>query len=162
MAKPETMKTEAVRTREEMTAEQWNADFKKRNRPAISGFELKLAYYGEHPGWVRRWVVDQANRIPSLLDAGWRFVRRAEVGMSDSVGRGNTDLGDCVSVATMGGEGPTRQVLMETTQEIFDALQEANLERVRKTESAIQGGAFAVDDAANTYQPKWAENRIQR
>lgn len=151
----------AVRTRQELDAAKFTADFLKRNRPNLSGLEQKLAYYGEHPGWVRRWVNDQSNRVPSLLERGWRFVLSAEVGMSDSVGRGNTDIGDRVSITTTAGDGPIRMYLMETTKEIADMQAQARTEPARKTQEAILRGAYQVSDTKHAYQPKWAENLIE-
>lgn len=150
-----------VRSREELDADTYTAEFLKRNRPNLAGFEQKLAYYGEHAGWKRHWANDEANRIQSLLDRGWRLVRRAEVGMSDSVGHGNTDIGDRVSVATNGGEGPMRVILMEIPQKLFDMQMDAQLDPVRKSEEAIRGGAFGLTETANVYQPKGIENRIE-
>lgn len=152
---------EIVRSRDELDPEAYTKEFLQRNRPNVGGFEQKLAYYGEHPGWVRKWAIDSANRIPSLLENGWRFVLRAEVGMSQSVGRGNTDIGDRVSITTTIGDGPVLQYLMETTQELYDMQLDAALEPVRRSEAAMKAGAFAVNDTSNVYQPDWAKNRIE-
>jgi hypothetical protein len=151
----------AVRSREQLDADRYTEDFLKRNRPSVEGMERKLAYYGEHPGWVRRWVNDQGSRIAAMLDRGWRFVLRSEVGMSDSIGRGNTDVGDRVSVATTAGEGQIRTVLMELPQKLYDMYAAARTEPARRVEAAIRAGAFGVDDKSHVYQPKWAENRIE-
>jgi len=146
-------KEEVVRSREELDAKKYTEDFLKKNRPNLTGFEQRLATFGEHPGWVRRWAVDQHNRIEALLERGWRFVLRNEVGLSDSLGRGNTDIGSHVSTATFAGSGPVRQVLMETTQQLYDLQAEASMQRVRQTEEALQKGFFDVADMSNVYQP---------
>lgn len=159
-AEPAVIAATVARSREELDADKYTEEFLARSRPNLAGFEQKLSYYGEHPGWVRRWVNDQANRVPSLLERGWRFVLRAEVGMSDSVGRGNTDIGDRVSVSSTAGEGPMRIVLMEITKKLFDMQMDALLEPVRRSEEAIKAGAFGVDDTKSTYMPKGLENRI--
>lgn len=151
-----------ARSREALDAEKYTQDFLKRNRPNLAGFEQKLGFYGQHPGWVRRWVVDQAQRVPSLLEQGWRFVLLDEVGMSGSIGRGNTDLGDRVSITTTVGDGPVRQILMETTQQLYDMQCEAALEPVRRSEAAIRAGAFAVTDTKPVYQPKGIDNRVEQ
>lgn len=148
-----------ARSREAIDAEKYTKEYLERNRTNLSGFELRLAHYGEHPGWVRRWVVDRDNRVQSLLEKGWRFVLRDEVGMSDSVGRGNTDIGDRVSVATSVGD-PVRQYLMETTQQLFDLQVEASMEPVRRSETALKDGGLGLSSTENTYFPEWAKNRI--
>ncbi len=142
-----------VRSREALDADKFMADFLKNNRPNLVGMEQKLATYGEHPGWVRRWVNDQGSRVQGLIERGWRFVTRDEVGMSDSVGRGNTDIGDKVSVATTAGEGPIRQSLMETPEKLYRMYAEARTAPARATEEAIRKGAFKVSDTANVYNP---------
>lgn len=150
----------SVRSRDEMEAERHAEEFLKRNRPNLTGFEQKLAYYGERKGWVRRWVVDHANRIQSLLENGWRFVQHAEVQMSDSIGHGNTDLGDKVSISTTMGEGPVRQILMEVPQKLYDMQVEASMDPVRRSEEALKSGGLGLNNTENTYFPEWAKNRI--
>lgn len=152
---------ESVRSRDEIEAEKHAEDFLKRNRPNLAGFETKLAYYGERKGWVRRWVVDHANRVQGLLERGWRFVLKNEVQMSDSVGHGNTDIGDRVSLVTTMGEGPVRQILMETPQKLYDLQMEASMESVRQSEAALKSGGMGLTDTTNTYFPNWAKNRVE-
>ena len=151
----------SVRSRDEIEADKHTEEFLKRNRPNLAGFEQHLAYFGERAGWVRHWAVDRANRVQSLLERGWRFVLRSEVGMSDSIGHGNTDIGGFVSISTTLGEGPCRQILMETPKKIFDMQMEAQMEPVRKSEAAIRAGAFAVQDTGHVYQPKGVVNRLE-
>lgn len=150
-----------VRSRDEVEADRVTEEFLKRNRPNIAGFEQRLAYFGERPGWVRRWVNDQHNRIPSMLERGWRFVTRETVHMSDSVGHGNTDIGDKVSVSTTVGEGPMRTYLMEIPKKLFDMQVDAAMEPVRKTEAAIKAGRTGIEDSEHVYTPDWAPTRIE-
>lgn len=142
-----------VRSREEQTAQQYADEFLKNNRIDFSSFEKKLAFYGEKPGWVRRWVLDQGSRMQTLMARGWRVVPKAEALMSDSVGRGNTDIGDQVSVVTTAGDGPVRQVLMEIPQVLYDMYTKARTEPARATEEAIRKGAFKIDDDPHVYTP---------
>lgn len=142
-----------IRSREEQAAHEYTEEFLKNNRMDLTGIEKKLTFYGERAGWVRRWPLDQGSRLQTLLARGWRFVLRSEVGTSDSVGRGNTDIGDQVSVVTTAGDGPVRQVLMEIPQKLYDLYTQARTEPARATEEAIRKGAFKVDDSKNVYIP---------
>lgn len=143
----------AVRSREENDAAKYAAEFLKNNRIDLASIEKKLAYYGERAGWVRYWALDQGSRIQNLLAKGWRFVKRSEVVTSDSVGRGNTDVGDQVSTVTTAGDGPVRQVLMEIPQQLYDLYAEARTAPARATVDAIKAGAFDVKDKAHVYNP---------
>lgn len=142
-----------VRSREEEEAEAYTADFLQKNRPDLSGFEKKLAFHGEKPGWVRRWALEQGSRIQGLMAKGWRFVSKGEAVMTDSVGKGNTDIGDQVSIITTAGDGPVRQVLMEIPQKLYDMYAQARMEPAKATQEAIKKGAFKVDDLEHAYIP---------
>lgn len=142
-----------VRSREEQEAADYAADFLKNNRLDLVGIEKKLPMCPEKPGWVRRHVLDQGSRVQNLLARGWRFVKRDEAVVSDSIGRGNTDLGDQVSIVTTAGGGPVRQVLMEIPQQLYDIYTEARTAPARATVDAITAGAFDVKDREHVYTP---------
>jgi len=110
-------------------------------RKDFSGLEQKLKYYGENPGWKRRWVNEEG--VPGREQEGYRFVLRSEVGMSDSIGRGNTDMGDRVSVFGVTNERgvPYNTYLMEIPQEIADEYDyEKSHKKVKLSEESIRAG----------------------
>jgi hypothetical protein len=112
------------------------------NRKSFSGLELKLAYYGENPGWHRRWVNE--DNVPLREQEGYRFVLRDEISMSDSLRYGNQDMADRVS--TYGGKDstgkPFNQYLMEIPDEIAGDLDERkSISKIRLNEQSIISGA---------------------
>lgn len=112
------------------------------NRKSFSGLEQKLKYYGENPGWHRRWVNEE--NVPSRVEEGYRFVLRAEVSMSDSLRYGNSDVGDRVSIhgGTDKQGKPFNQYLMEIPLDIAEELNnEKSLNKVKLSEQSIRAGA---------------------
>lgn len=151
-----------VRSRDEEEAERVANEFLKNNRVNLVGFEQRLPHVPERLGWVRRWVNDMNSRIPSLMERGWKIVNRgAAPSTTDSVGRGNTDIGGQVSITSTAGDGPLRVVLMEVPKKLFDMQVEASLQPVRMTEQAIREGRNGLSDTEHVYTPKGVENRIE-
>ena len=134
------VKRETTPARTRLDAREY-AEQIRSSRKDFSGLEQKLKYYGENPGWKRRWVNEE--NVPSREQEGYRFVLRSEVGMSDSIGRGNTDMGDRVSV--FGGTSergvPYNTYLMEIPQEIADEYDhEKSHKKVKLSEESIRAG----------------------
>jgi len=110
-------------------------------RKDFSGLEQKMKYYGENPGWKRRWVNEE--NVPGRIEEGYRFVQRNEVSMSDSVRYGNADMADRVSIhAGKDAYGkPFSAYLMEIPQEIADELDaEKSHKKVKLSEQSIRSG----------------------
>lgn len=151
-----------VRSRDEVEAERVADEFLKNHRSNLVGFEQRLPFVPERPGWVRRYVNDMNSRVPMLIERGWRLVRKdAAPSVTDSVGRGNTDMGDCVSIVSNAGDGPMRVVLMEIPKKLFDMQMDAALDPVRRTEEAIRAGRNGIDDSQHIYTPRGITNRIE-
>ena len=134
------VKRETTPARTRIDAREYAAQIRS-TRKDFSGLEQKLKYYGENPGWKRRWVNEE--NVPAREQEGYRFVLRSEVNMSDSIGRGNTDMGDRVSV--LGGidvqNRPYNQYLMEIPQEIADEYDhEKSYKKVKLSEESIRAG----------------------
>jgi len=111
------------------------------NRKDFSGLEQKMKYYGENPGWKRRWVNE--DNVPGRLQEGYRFVQRDEVNMSDSLRYGNNDVADRVSVhAGTNTQGqPFSAYLMEIPLEIAEEMDEAkSYKKVRSIDESIRAG----------------------
>lgn len=135
------VKRETTPARTRLDAREY-AEQLRSSRKDFSGLEMKLKYYGENPGWKRRWVNEE--NVPAREQEGYRFVLRSEVNMSDSIGRGNTDMGDRVSV--FGGTDvqnrPYNQYLMEIPQEIADEYDhEKSYKKVKLSEESIRSGS---------------------
>lgn len=153
---------EAVRSRDELEADRVASEFLKNNRSNLVGFEQRLPFVPERAGWVRRWVNDANSRVQSLMQRGWRLVQSGEVpATTESIGRGNTDIGGQVSVVSSMGDGPLRVVLMEVPKKLFDMQMDASLESVRRTEEAIRQGRNGLEDSQHVYTPRGYENRLE-
>ena len=139
------------------------ADKLRKNRPSSSGLEQKMKYYGENPGWKRRWVNDDT--VPSRLAEGYRFVQKEEVSMSDSIRYGNDDVANAVSqpVGGFNGNGePRRAFLMEIPLEIAEELdQEKSLSKVARIEQSIRAGTIGISDPRNMRIPDGITNQIK-
>ena len=152
----------AVRSRDEIEADEWAEAFLRDNRLNLAGHEMRLPPVPDRPGWVRRWVNDVGSRVPFLMERGWRFVQRgAAPDVTTSMGRGNTDVGGGVSVVSTMGEGPVPVRLMEIPKKLYDMQMDAIHEPVRKTEQAIRAGLVGIDDPRHVYTPKGVDNRIE-
>ena len=111
-------------------------------RKDFSGLEQKMKFYGENPGWKRRFVNEE--NVPGRIEEGYRFVLRGEVSMSDSIRYGNMDMGDRVSIhaGTDSFGKPFSSYLMEIPQEIADELDnEKSYKKVKLSEQSIRAGA---------------------
>lgn len=134
----ETLVTTPARTR--IDAREY-AEKIRSNRKDFSGLEQKMKFYGDNPGWKRRWVNEE--NVPGRQEEGYRFVQRSEVSMSDSMRHGNTDTADRVSVhAGVDSFGkPFSAYLMEIPQEIADELDyEKSHKQVKLSEQSIRAG----------------------
>jgi hypothetical protein len=111
------------------------------NRKDFSGLETKMKYYGENPGWKRRWVNE--DNVPGRIEEGYRFVQRNEVAMSDSMRYGNQDMADRVSThaGTDQFGKPYSAFLMEIPDEIANELNDQkSYDKVRLIEKSIRSG----------------------
>lgn len=123
-------------------------------RGDVSQMQSRLAFFGEREGWTRRWVLDNADRIPSCLRDGWRFVEKHEVEMSDAFGYGSTDMGNQISIITSVGAGPVRQVLMEIPTEIYNEIMQIRVyDRNNAIEDSIRNGSVGSTGAGHRYNP---------
>lgn len=115
--------------------------------------ESRLSFVGIRPGWTRRWCNDEGDNIPRRLADGWCFVKRGDVGMSASVGKGNEDLGDRVTITSTTGGPPIKVFLMEIPTEIAEEiLNVRSLSKVRAIEDTIRAGTIGVT-SGRTYNP---------
>lgn len=151
-----------ARSRDEIEADKWADEYLRDNRMNLVGHEMRLPPVPDRPGWVRRWVNDVGSRIPSLIDRGWKLVQRgAAPDVTNSMGRGNTDIGGGVSVVSTMGEGPVNVRLMEIPKRLYDLQMEAIHEPVRQTEKSIRAGRTGLNDAKHVYTPEWANHGIE-
>ena len=121
----------------------------------------KLPYFGERPGWKRRWVLSE--NVPGRLQEGYSFVKNDQVEMQASgIGFGNQDIGDRVAVFAGRGSldkhgGQQYLYLMEVPQEIADKLHDIKV--VQPTQATIaslkagDSGGFGTSDK-HAYVPR--------
>lgn len=124
-------------------------------RGDIRTMESRLGLSAEPPaGWEWRWFNDVGDRVARAQADGWRFVSRASVGMSESVGRGNDSVTDCVSKTTTLGDGPIQTILMEIPFVIAEELRDIrSLSQVRKFEETVNRGGAVGITGDHTYIP---------
>lgn len=159
-ATAQTDKQEPVSKRSRIDPREYAEKF-RRERKSISGFETRLAQYGENPGWKRRWVND--DNVPQRLNEGYRFVMKEEVSMSDSVSRGNDDVANAVSQPVGGTNSrnePRRAFLMEIPLEMAKELDyEKSGKQAEKITQSILRGNIGVADPRNMRLPDGVENQ---
>lgn len=145
-----------VREKPTLDAKAYAEEIRSR-RGDISTMESRLGLNAKAPeGWEWRWFNDDGDRIPRALTDGWRFVKPEAVGMSESVGRGNDDLGESrVTKTTTLGGAPIKTVLMEVPIEIANELRDIrSLSTVRRFEEQInRGGPAGISDSPHIYNP---------
>lgn len=130
------------------------ADKIRKSRTEFNGLEQKMAYYGENPGWKRRWV--NADNVPGRLHEGYRHVQRDEVDMSDSIRFGNADIGNhvCIPVGGYLNGQPLMAYLMEIPVVIAEELDYAKSgKHIARIEDSIKKGTIGLSDTRNMRIP---------
>lgn len=132
-------------------------------RGDIQPMETRLGLGATAPdGWEWRWFNDVDDRITRALEDGWRFVTRKSVNMSESIGRGNDDIGDRVTKSTTLGAGPINTVLMEIPIELAEEYRNIrSLSKVRAFEEAVnRQGPVGISGGSHVYTPRGVTNHI--
>lgn len=117
---------------------------KRRRRASVGGHALKLQA-PQRPGFVRRWVNDDGNRIANAEELAYDFVHEP--------GAQSTDVGSRVSrlVGTKANGEPLRSYLMETPEEEYRAGQDEKEAHLRQIDEAM---TRIVDETGQTAMPK--------
>jgi len=156
--------TDAERIKREAMA---RFDERVKRNGNLDGFNKKLdidlpLFKELYPGMIPRWVKDEGSRVTQMHSIGWSFVPADErIAVGDSVvGRGNTDLGDRISV--IGGKdsnrkgGVYRLFLMMIPEEIHTQIvavkQETNNNKDKEINRLLNGGGEAPVKGA--YRPE--------
>lgn len=157
------VETKKRRTAAEVTAEleQVYAD-----KEGLGAMEKNLGFRyldKEHAKeWVALWVFE--DNAGWRMAQGWRMVERDQVMLSSSINRGNTDLGEAVTVPAKmpnaGGE-PGKMYLMEIPKIIHLKIQANYLATNKQTEQAIQRAAQGSDLNPLGYQPQGVTSNIE-
>jgi len=127
----------------------------------IGVINQKLPFYGERPGWKRRWVL--TSNLPSRMEEGYAFVTRDDVSMkADGIGFGNKDIGNRVAVhagrGSIDAAGKQEMLyLMEIPMEIAKELDFHKSKRqvaasIDSLKAGNSGGHVKADH--NAYVPK--------
>lgn len=127
---------------------------KRRRRASVGGHALKLDAPAR-PGYVRRWMNDNGNRIAEAGELAYDFVTDPSIQ--------TTDAGSRISrlVGTKANGEPLRSYLMETPEEEYQAGQDEKEERNRQIDEAIMAGV----DSTGQLGPKaetYGQGSIQR
>lgn len=110
----------------------------------FSGFVRRLEFFGDRPGFVRRYFNDDkgGTNIGNALNSGWKMVERKDVQLNAAVTPRNNDLGSHVRqyVGTDETGGPMYAYLMEIPTWLWEKHQEARLAYHNQLRRQIQGG----------------------
>lgn len=140
-----------VKDDDEAAAAKYAEEIRAR-RGDIRQMESRLTFVGDRPGWTRRWCNDEGDNIARRLEDGWRFVQRQEVKLSESVGYGNQDLGNNVTITSRIGTDAIKVHLMEIPTVIAeDLLNARSYKQVRLIEESILAGS--VGNPSMAYNP---------
>lgn len=125
-------------------------------RGDIRTMEYRLGLLNDPPpGWEWHWFNDFNGRIEQAIADGWRFVSPDDVGMPESVGRGNDDIGGRVSRVTTVDGTVTKVTLMEIPIKMAEELRFLRGgNKVKQFEDTInRGGAAGIGSAPHIYNP---------
>ncbi len=136
------------------------------NRMPMGAPELMLGV-PKTDGHEMYWFADRPGRIPRAMAAGWEFVKRGEIQLSnfgfasDVLEDGNTDLGTNVSVhgGTSEKGGSERLYLMKIKKEWYDkdmALREEVSERTAR--SFLAGTLGSDKDSPGDSQHRYVKS----
>lgn len=123
----------------------------ERGSDTLAGTRLRLPKPPAKPGWHRRYVNDDADRIGRMLEQGYTIASDRDGSKSDKTGMGaevSAFAGTQVNGAAM------RAVLMEIPDEIYQDDQRAKFRAIDETEAGIRSGKVAgasPDDQAKIY-----------
>ena len=95
----------------------------------------KVLVAEDRPGYHRRWVNDQGDRIQAFLDAGYTPVRQAGADISDERTQDPNKLGSSIVRKSVGGD--VYAILMEIPQEYYDEDQAAKAAYVDEKEESF-------------------------
>lgn len=141
---------------EAQSAETASAPTKRRRRASVGGHRLKLEA-PSRPGYVRRWVNDDGNRIAEAQELAYEHV--AERGID------NTSADSRVSrlVGTKANGDPLRAFLMETPAEEYAAGVSDKEAIARLTDEAIAAGRDSTGQMSSVPEAEtYGRGSIQR
>lgn len=107
-------------------------DESRRTRVPLGTKRTRL-YAKERPGYVRRWVNDEAGRLSRAVDGGYEFVTDPNM-RSDESGK------VCTQAGTDSTGAPMKVYLMEIRREWYEEDQAEKQARVDEIDRAILGG----------------------
>jgi hypothetical protein len=127
----------------------------------VGGAKLKLKVFGDIPGYKMFWENDQDAAIEQLLEYGFEFVNKTEVGMrSTLVADDGVDGRISKHVGTKQDGSPLRAFLMKATLEIWAEIDAANQEQADTWEEGIRRGAGTGIEDRNRYIPRGFEPKV--
>lgn len=127
---------------------------KRRRRASVGGHALKLAA-PERPGYTRRWVNDDGNRIANAEELAYDFVSDPSIK--------STDAGSRISrlVGTKANGEPLRAFLMETPHELYAEGVAEKEAHNRQIDEAISAG-ISTDGQFGSDSETYGKGSIKR
>lgn len=124
------------------------------------GARLKLAVFGEIPGFKLYWENDEDNAMEQRLYEGFEYVEPSEVRMEAAI-VADKDVTNRVSkyVGKKADGSPLRAYLMKLDEDLWNERQALSQEQANTWDSAIRAGTVGSVD--NRYKPKGAETEIK-
>lgn len=131
-----------------------------RERSAYTGgLKLKLKVFGDIPGYHLFWENDQDAAIEQLLEYGFDFVQKNEVGLNKTlVADDSIDSRVVKYVGTKQDGSPLQAYLMKCTNEIWDDINRVTQAQADDWEQGIREGA--TSNVENRYIPKGFEPKV--
>lgn len=114
----------------------------------LDGMNLKLRA-STRPGFTRRFVKDNPQRIAKFKAAGWQFAKAGDNEITPQLLSGQ--LG--VSLGRTNEGGGTDGLLMEIPTDRYDAIQELKSEGIEATMDSMRAGRHAETPGDNRYVP---------
>lgn len=132
----------------------------RKRQSSLGGARLKLAVQGSIQGKHLYWANDEDAAIEILLDEGFEFVHKGELGSRRDVVVSDEGVDSRISkyVGKQADGSPLRAFLMKCDEEVWQE-REASIQAVAdERDSAISQGAISTPD--NAYKPTGANIKI--
>jgi hypothetical protein len=132
-------------------ADEIRKERQERGSDTLAGTRLRLPKPAPKPGWHRRYVNDDADRVGRMIEQGYTVASDRDGTKSDKTGMG-AETSAFAGTQTNGAA--MRAVLMEIPDEIYQDDQRAKHRAIDETEAGIAAGKVAgasPDDQAKIY-----------
>ena len=128
-------------------------------KSSLGGARLRLEVLGTLPGFHLYWANDEDAAIEMLLDEGFEFVTKGELGTNRGV-VADEDVDSRISkvVGKQADGSPLRAYLMKCDEAIWQEREESIQEVADSRDSAIREGTISAPDSS--YKPRGADIKL--